>query len=125
GQASAPLPPSPPTIHGSMDEYRFAIADETVPAGRVVFSMANVGQVEHRLSLIPLPADFPPIEQQVQSPERRFVEQLAAIPPTSPGEEAAFAVDLQPGRYGIACFMVAPDGTSHAEKGMVAEFRVG
>lgn len=82
-----------------------------------------VGDDDHRLALIPLPDDFPPIHEQVRSREHRFVQELAAIPDTPPGAEAAFAVDLERGRYGVACFSV--DGSeTHAEKGMVTEFRV-
>lgn len=118
------LPPTPPMVNVRMDEYSFDMAEDTLPAGRAVFSMANVGEGDHRLSLIPLPEDFPPIHEQVQSSDNRIVQQLATIPETPPGDEAAFAVDLRPDRrYGLACFVVDADGKTHAEKGMVAEFR--
>ena len=54
-----------------------------------------VGDDDHRLALIPLPDDFPPIHEQVRSREHGFVRELAAIPDTPPGAEAAFAVDLE------------------------------
>ena len=117
------LPPAPPVVHVTMDEHRFEIEEDSVPPGRVVFSVKNVGDDDHRLALIPLPDDFPPIHEQVRSREHRFVQELAAIPDTPPGSEAAFAVDLERGRYGVACFAV-DGGETHAEKGMVTEFRV-
>lgn len=117
------LPPAPPLVHLTMDEYRFDLEEQRIPRGRVLFSVTNVGDTEHRVALIPLPEDFPPIQEQVKSREHRFVRELAAIPDTPPGQEAFFAVDLEAGRYGLACFVVE-DGQTHAERGMVSEFRV-
>lgn len=121
--ATTALPPAPPVISVTMDEYHFNLEQEQIPPGRVMFSVTNVGDIEHRVALIPLPEDFPPIQEQVKSDEHRFVRELAAIPDTPPGDDAFFAVDLEPGRYGLACFVVE-DGTTHAERGMVSEFRV-
>lgn len=119
----APLPPSPPTVEVEMGEHFFDV-DGPVPSGRVVFEVTNVGEVEHHLRLVPLPEAMPPIEEQVQGEERRFVQPLAATPARAPGETARVAVDLAPGRYGLVCFLVDDEGRAHARKGQVAEFRV-
>ena len=116
----ARLPDAPPTAGVRMDEYRFEHG--SIPAGRVVFRVTNVGIKRHRLALIPIPDDFPPILEQLRGSTRRAVEQQAAIPDLVPGGENVFAVDVSPGRYAMVCFVVDDDGTSHARRGMASEF---
>lgn len=119
---SAPLPSPPPVYRITMEDYRFAHQDE-LPRGRVVFRVTNAGKQVHRLALIPLPEDVPPIAEQIRGSERRSVLSLAAIANQRPGARTAFAVDLAPGRYAFICFIVDKDGGSHARKGMASEFR--
>jgi len=107
-----------------MKDYRFEFAPP-VHRGRTVFRVANRGSVVHRLVLVPLPADYPPLKERfASSGERRSIDPLAGIPDRRPGETDTFSVDLKAGRYGLVCFVTDVDGRSHAEKGMVAEFRV-
>lgn len=95
-----------------------------VPRGRVVLEARNAGQFNHRLSVVPLPEDLPPLDEQLRGSERRFVDQLASTSERLPGQRGVVAVDLAPGRYAFMCFVVDPDGVSHALKGMFSEFRV-
>jgi len=105
-----------------MDEYRFDHGP--IPRGRVVFHVVNRGHVAHRMSVVPLPEDLPPIEVQLHGDDRRALSTLAAVPDTQPGDSAEVAVDLGPGRYALICFITDPDGQSHALKGMASEFRI-
>ncbi|MBA2279930.1 MAG: hypothetical protein H0W25_01655 [Acidimicrobiia bacterium] len=41
-----------------------------------------------------------------------------------PGDSFATFVDLEPGRYGLACFLPGTAGT-HASEGMAVEMEVG
>lgn len=108
-----------------MDEYRFE-HDLPVPAGRVIFRIRNVGSITHRLAVVPLPEDFPPIQEQLLGTERRFIGPVAGIYERRPGSTGTFAVDLAPGqRYAMICFVVDLDEKSHAVKGMTSEFRAG
>ena len=118
----APLPAPAHALEIGMQEYRFDYG--SVPAGRVVFRVSNHGRRYHRLSLIPLPPDLPPLVEQLRGKERRVLSTLAAVPDIRPGGEGTFAVDLSPGRYGLVCFIVERDGTSHALEGMASEFRI-
>lgn len=119
--AAAPLPPEPPVIEVSVDEHTVDY-DGDIPTGRVVFRVRNAGTESHRLALIPLPEDMPPIHEQLASDDRRPVEPLAGTSNRGPGEVGVIAVDLQPGRYGLVCFATDDDGTSHARKGEATEF---
>lgn len=119
----AVLPASPPVVLVTMDEYRFDY-EPAIPPGRVVFRVHNADDIPHRLSLLSLPEDLPPIEDQLRGSERRVLTPFAGVHTRLPGESGAFAVDLEAGRrYALVCFLQDPDGTSHALKGMASEFR--
>lgn len=121
--SGAPLPASPPVVVVTMRDFHYELTSE-IPAGRVVFRFVNAGAVEHRPSLLPLPDELPPIDQQLRGDERAVVTPFAGVPLRQPGETGTFAVDLAPGqRYAIVCFARGPDGESHALKGMASEFR--
>ncbi|HSH60674.1 MAG TPA: hypothetical protein VK988_13745 [Acidimicrobiales bacterium] len=127
GQRSgAPLPTPPAVIDVIMREHRFDY-NPTVPAGRVVFRVRNDGRVAHRLTMVPLADDLPPIDAQLRGLERRPATPYAGVPNQAPGASASFAVDLVPGRrYAIVCFAKEPqDDVSHALMGMNSEFRAG
>jgi hypothetical protein len=107
----------------TMREYRFDF-DPQIPRGRVVFRVDNAGSIEHALTLIGLADDVPPLDEQLRSENRRGAPTFARVPSRPPGVRTKFAVDLAPGRYGLICFVVDPDGVMHGIKGMAAEFRV-
>ena len=86
--------------------------------------MHNVGRIEHKLTLVPLPDDFPPVDvQRKRVDDPKIVDPVAGTLPVQPGDSASFAVDLAPVRYGVYCFIVEPKGRQHYRIGMVAEFR--
>lgn len=123
GPQTAPVPQPVPVITVAMSEYRFEFPGR-VPSGRVVFRMRNVGRRAHSATLLALPDDLPPIDQQLKGTERRYLEPFADVPPRRPGMSRSFAVDLQPGqRYALICYTIDPDEQSHAAKGMSIEFR--
>ena len=122
--ASTTLPKGPTRIALTMTEYSFA-HPAAVPRGRAVIRFHNAGRVAHRFVLIPLPAGFPPIREQLRRPERAVVSPLAGVVDQPPDASGAMAVELLPGRYGLVCYAVdRGDGQSHALKGMASEIRV-
>jgi hypothetical protein len=106
-----------------MREYRFEY-DPAIPPGRVVFDVSNAGTVDHALTFIKLPDDYPPINEQLQGDERRPAALIARVPSRPPGAGSRFAVDLEPSRYAMVCFVEGPDGVFYGRKGMNSEFRV-
>lgn len=106
-----------------MREYAFAY---TPPrrAGRIVFRARNAGTAHHELKLLVLPDDVPPIREQLRSPARRLVPSVATMLTRAPGRKGTFAVELEPGRYALVCFLPDADGVQHAHKGMASEFRL-
>lgn len=124
-QGDEQWPPSVPEVEVDMYDYGFRF-DTSVPAGRVIFRVRNTGSVPHRVTLVPLPEDVPPIEEQVAGDERRTVNPLGATNRRAPGTGSAFAVDLEKGRrYALICYEKDDEGVVHARKGGAAEFRAG
>ena len=106
-----------------MSEYRFDFVPPPAP-GRLVFRAENRGTIDHSLTLVVLPEDYPPLDEQLRGETRRGATTIASLRRRGPGLKGIFAVDLPPGRYGLVCFVPDADGTLHALKGMNAEFRV-
>ena len=106
-----------------MADYRFE-HNPGAPTGRVVIRVRNTGTVTHSLSLVLLPEDFPPLDEQLRGDVRRTVASLAMLPDRPAGSSDSFAVDLAPGRYGLICNVRFPDGVIHGVRGMNSEFRV-
>lgn len=77
-----------------------------------------------RSPLVLVPKDAPPILRQLKGTERIVVDELANVPNRPPGASDSFAVNLDAGRWAFVCFVVDPDGKSHAEKGTASEFTI-
>lgn len=106
-------------------EYSF---DFAAPAtGAVSFVVTNEGDEVHELQLARFIADAT-LEDAMASEDPEadgLVESVGFEGPLSPGTEGVLTVeDLTAGRYAVVCFIPAPDGEPHAEKGMVSEFIV-
>ena len=106
-----------------MREYAFdhpAVA----PSGRVVVQVDNAGSLTHQLVMVKLPEELPPLAEQLRSETRQAVDTIANLIDRPAGSRNIIAVDLEPGRYGLVCFVRADDGLQHHAKGMSSEFRV-
>lgn len=119
-----PLPPSVPVMQIAMSEYHFE-HEPTAPGGRVVLRVANNGRLDHAMTLLHLPPDFDlPVQALFNDGTKRTFPTTAQVFRRPPGARATLAVDLQPGRYALICFVEDADGIAHVRKGMLSEFRV-
>lgn len=121
--ADSPLPGKPATVQVELEEYAFNVS-EPVPPGRVVFELINRGDEAHELVLLRVPEETGGLEDLLASLSPRALPPTFVVPPRDPGQSAAFAVDLEPGRYGLICFVEDAGGVQHHRLGMVAEFGV-
>jgi hypothetical protein len=121
-----PVPRIPAAVVDlKITEYRFDYR-RPVPAGRVVFHVVNAGSAVHRVSMLALPEDLPPIMQQLRGSQRRGIVPFASIGGLAPGDANSFAVDLAAGqRYAIIDVGDGPGGRSNALLGLASEFRAG
>lgn len=124
GSSEEPLPPEAATVQVRLADDELSMEGGPVPAGRVVFTVRNVGEHDHRFTLAPIDNDRPPMEQDVADETERPIRQLARVPTLQPGESGTFAVDLAPDqRYAMLDYAEAPDGTQYMDLGVVGEFR--
>lgn len=105
-------------------EYQFDF-DEPVTAGRTSFVATNAGAQAHFMLLVRL-ADGVKLEDALQSEDGKGIEGQwsSGIAAAGGDDEEALTVDLQPGTYGMVCFISDPDGTPHAMQGMARQFTV-
>ena len=114
-------PPAPQVVDVSMTEYRFGL-EAPSSSGRIVFDARNDGGLEHELVLVGVPDNVDSIDEQLRSDKRLVVPTIARMARRTPGQRGTFAVDLDPGRYAIICFVDDGRGDQHAQKGMSAQF---
>ncbi len=125
GELAAEIDPDAARVDVTATEYSF---DFDAPAsGATSFVMVNEGEEVHEMSLARLIGDTTIDEAfAAEDPEAEgLVESVGFAGPVAPGLESVLNVDdLTPGRYVLLCFVPAPDGQAHAEKGMISEFDV-
>jgi plastocyanin len=91
-----------------MSEFAFTPKDITAPAGRLVITAPNVGQVPHELVLLKTNRDAGsfPVKDGRMSEEGPGVESAGEISETPAGKTGRHAFDLKPGNYAMVCNIV-------------------
>lgn len=104
-------------------EYDF-LFDAPSP-GAVSFVMMNEGEEPHFMGIGKL-AEGVTVEEAINAEDPSEVtEWTAESAIAAPGEQAVLSFEnLEPGEYGMVCFVPAPDGEPHAYKGMAVGFTV-
>lgn len=109
-------------------EYAFEEVPASIPAGETTFRLQNEGQEPHMMFFARIEGTSKSIAELIQLSERasdRFVDEVGGIrKPVGPAENGEATLELEPGRYGYVCFVSAPDGNAHYEKGMFGELEV-
>ena len=131
---SRPIPPGVPTVDMELGEYYFDYNEDAINAadGNFAFAVANVGDEPHEVIVVEITSDESLLNLLLSSPAEseeppEGIEEVAFGGFFEPGQEGSviFEDALSPGRYGLLCFVEAPDGTPHAFLGMISEFTVG
>src|SRR4051812_26177417 len=97
GTSGEPIP-----VTAKLSEWKVELSEATVAAGRVAFTITNVGSIPHALEI-----------------EGQGIEQETAL--IQPGSRAILSLTLRPGTYEIYC-PVGED--SHKELGMETNLKV-
>jgi uncharacterized cupredoxin-like copper-binding protein len=110
------------------DELVFEIAPASIEAmPATIFQVTNTGDWGHSFTLVKVPEGFDPASLTHPDPSADWpegVEEIGGIylEPGQAGE--ALFLDLEPGSYVIYCWVEAPDGETHADKGMYTTFTI-
>lgn len=132
-----------PEIEVTAVDYAFEGVPATVEAGTVAFSFTNQGGEHHEMAIARINDDVEvSVEELLMLPEGEAESMVTYIGGgfAEPGEGDAIFLNLEPGRYGVVCFMpvgstteaVAAaeergeevEGAPHFTEGMFASFTV-
>jgi uncharacterized cupredoxin-like copper-binding protein len=114
-----------PVETGTGDAKTYGWDFEAPSAGNVSFVMNNTGEEAHFIGVGKL-AEGVTFEEALASEDTSETLTLEADSDVAaPGDTVYLTFEnLEPGEYGMICFIPAPDGTPHALKGMAEPFTV-
>jgi uncharacterized cupredoxin-like copper-binding protein len=126
GAAAAAAEPEAEVVMKLVD-YGFELS-KPIPAGRHTIRIDNAGPQPHEVAIVKLDSGKKPMdfaewgEKQVGKPPGTLHGGVSAI---MPGDKAFVEVDLEPGEYGLICFVPdMKDGKGHFHHGMVKQVTV-
>jgi hypothetical protein len=127
---SAPIPSGTTAVDLRLVEYAFLYDRNALVGGNVSFRVANAGVEPHEVILVKINRPEPLLDIVRSSPpDQGPPAGIESIGQSfyEPGQQTNLVLTqtLSAGRYGLLCFVSAPDGTPHALKGMISEFTVG
>lgn len=112
----------------TLRDYSFFLS-RPLAAGKHVIEVRNEGTQWHEFELVQLAPGKTTqdviafIDQGIGNPPGL---PLGGISPLAVGQTSYMHVELQPGRYGLICFLPdRKDGKQHFQHGMIQEFEVG
>jgi hypothetical protein len=128
-----------PTVSVTAVDYTYTDLPDTVDAGPTLLEIVNEGTEVHEMALVRFNDDVTDsIDDILQLPEEEAMTKLAFVTSlfAEPGGSGYSSATLEPGRYGVVCFI--PEGTTpevvesggeadgqpHAMLGMTGEFEV-
>jgi len=132
GCARKPAPPPPPptanVVNITGTDFAFQ-APDTIPAGLTTLKFVNAGKEPHQAVLMRIDSGktMADVATLMKDPNAKVPGWIAF--PTGangvvPGDSSNATATLVPGHYALLCFISSPDGTPHANKGMVHPIEV-
>ncbi|MDZ4825079.1 MAG: hypothetical protein SGJ13_01275 [Actinomycetota bacterium] len=118
------LDPAAARVDVNAVDYEFEFT-EPIAAGPTSFVLTNTGAEAHFLLVLKL-AEGVTLDQALESEDDTSIEGEWTSGLAAPGgeDEEVVNVELEPGNYGMLCFVSDADGTPHATLGMAQEFTV-
>ena len=120
----------PPDADGTITAQEFSFSSSApLRVGTQTVRMRNVGRQAHEIVFVQLAPgattqDF--LDSFVPgNPNNQAGRHIGGLTGLAPGQEAFFSVDLQPGRYGLICFLSDPvTRAPHFAHGMLLDMDV-
>jgi hypothetical protein len=115
----------PVTVDGA--EYAYVMPEE-IAGGVVAMRFRNVGQEIHEFAFGRIDGDHT-IDEAIDDlfasdGDVPYLTDLGGPPLLSPGEEITITRTLEPGTYGLLCFVPDAEGELHLRLGMKRQFQV-
>ena len=108
-------------------DYGFKLPAQ-MPAGWVDVTLHNTGKQGHQIAFAKLGATtlaaFKTAAGATDVKALKNVQFVGGPNNAEPGASVTATIHLEPGEYGVACFIPADDGKSHAAHGMVGKVNV-
>jgi hypothetical protein len=117
-------------VEVSAKEYSFSGVPKKIEPGPVSFELANDGKEPHELMLLKVnEGETATAKEIVELPQMEAMSKIIPLGSTfaEPGRAEYKVIDLERGRYVIACFIPVGgggEGPPHASRGMYGEFEV-
>ena len=107
-------------------EFAFLFPSTTIKGGLVELTVDNTaGKEPHEVGLARLEAGKTLADVKAASPDAAPSSDAQGGPgPVLPGKTAVYTGNLPAGTYVVSCNVPLPDGTSHADNGMITEIKI-
>lgn len=112
------------TVDITATEYEFDPSTVSVSAGIVTFAVTNAGNQNHELAFLPGGGDIPLTADGAPDEDALAEGGAFELEGFSPDQTCNATYDFEPGTYTLFCIVEAPDGETHASKGMIGELTV-
>ena len=129
GSGATTTAPAKARPHVTIDahEYGFKLPAQ-MPAGWVDVTLHNSGKVGHQIAFAKLGSTtlvaFKTAVSATDVKALKNVQFVGGPNNVEPGESVTATIHLEPGEYGVACFIPADDGKPHAAHGMIGTVKV-
>jgi hypothetical protein len=108
-------------------DYNFD-TDKPLKAGRRTIQIKNTAKQFHEAVIVKLPPNVPvtALLEWMSAGMKGAppAVSVAGIAGLTPGQVNSITLDLEPGEYGMYCFLPAPDGREHIAHGMLKQITV-
>ncbi|MGZ8687772.1 MAG: cupredoxin domain-containing protein [Gaiellaceae bacterium] len=117
GVASAEAASSATTVKVSLKEFKVLPSTKTVKAGKVTFSVKNVGKVDHQLVVVK--TNVAPGKLAVKNGKASEKGKVGGVAELKPGKSGKVTLKLAKGKYVLLCNV-----TAHYQAGQYTGFTV-
>jgi hypothetical protein len=129
GSGATTTTPAKTRPHVTIDAYDYGFKlPAQMPAGWVDVTLHNTGKQGHQIAFAKLGsttlAAFKTAAGATNVKALKNVQFVGGPNNAEPGESVTATIHLEPGEYGVACFIPAADGKAHAAHGMVGKVDV-
>lgn len=112
------------TVDIALTDYAFVPDEVEVEAGVVTFATSNQGTQAHEFAVLPGGGDVPLTADGAPDEDALAEAGAFELEAYGPGRTCNATWELEAGDYTLFCIVEAPDGETHAAKGMVGTLTV-